>query len=325
MLKKENLIKVLKHDKPSYIPWYTEGSFIMVSSSFIERPLTAGYDSWGVYWEYVDKDIGTFPTHKFLLKDINELDHYKFPDPGEKNLFDITKETIKKINREEVFILGYTDFGMFERSWLLLGMENLLVYMLTNPESICNFYEKFVNFKIKLIERFAELKVDGIWLGDDWGTQDSLFINPQLWRKLIKPYQAKLYKACKERGLWVFQHSCGHIEEIFGDLVEIGLDCWHPCQPKSNNLLELKKIYGSKITFYGGIDAQEVLPLGTPEDVKKETLKRIFELGDGGGYIAGPSHDVPFPQENVDMMINTIRKYGKYPLDKLLLKELLKK
>jgi len=110
----------------------------------------------------------------------------------------------------------------------------------------------------------------------------------------------------------VWQHSCGKIESVFGDMVEMGAQVWCPCQP-CNDLALLKRKYSGKITFSGGIDSQFVLarPGVTTDDVRVEVRKRISDMAAGGGYIAGPSHGVPYDPEIIAAMNDEINTYGR--------------
>jgi uroporphyrinogen-III decarboxylase len=203
--------------------------------------------------------------------------------------------------------------GLFERSYLLLGMEEALVNYLLEPESMFDLLGALADYKIAVITRFHEvLHLDMVWYGDDWGTQDRLFVSPDVWRRVIKPHTRRIYDCMKERGILINQHSCGKIEAIFGDMVEMGADMWNPCQP-CNNLAELKRRYGSRIAFYGGLDSQFVLgrPDSTPCEVRAEVRKRIDEMASGGGYIAAPSHDVPYDPELLKAMKDEIDVYGR--------------
>jgi len=132
-----------------------------------------------------------------------------------------------------------------------------------------------------------------------------------VWRDTVKPHTQRLYTAMKRRGLLVNQHSCGKIEAIFEDMVEMGADIWNPCQP-CNDLAALKRQYGGRIAFSGGIDSQFVLnrPGATPEEVRAEVRRRIDEMAAGGGYIASPSHSVPYDRELLDAMNDEITSCG---------------
>lgn len=308
---RENIIRILKHDHPEYMPEVGKQPFVYLRGGIMESPEEGGLDDWGVEW-LGGGDTPIYPNRNGPIKDLAELKSFKFPDPYQPGLFDDTKEAIAQADRENNLLVANLYFGVFERAWLLLGLENALMYMVIHPEEMKWLFAKIADFKIAITKQFIELGVDAILFGDDWGTQKSLFVKPELWREQIKPEQARMYKPCKDKGIWVIQHTDGHVEEIIPDLIEIGMDCWNPCQPWANDLAGLKRLYGDKLTFWGGIDSQRVLPLGTPEEVKAEVKTRIEELGTNGGYIPGPSHVIPFPEANTRAMNETIREYGQY-------------
>jgi len=310
---KENLLQVLRRENPAYVPVPDEGVIWSCAASFIERPQASGFDGFGVKWEWGGDIIGTYPVD-YPIRDLSQLKDYKFPDPSDDKYYRDIREALKAIDRTKVLTMADNGFGLFERAWLLMGMDNLLVYMLTNKDEIKWLLHKIADFKIAKTKKFIELGIEAIHYGDDWGTQRSLFMNPDLWRELIKPEQERLYKVCRDAGVMIFQHSCGHIEEIIPDLIEIGCMCWDPCQPWANDLVKLKLLYGKEINFWGAIDSQYVLPLGSEDEVREEVKLRLKQLAPGGGYIPGPSHTVPFPEKNIRAMNDAVRQFGKYPL-----------
>jgi len=226
-------------------------------------------------------------------------------------LLDRAKKEIADIDRNETLVLCTNHMGAHERAYILLGMENYLAEILLNKELISLLYSKIFDFKIKFaIRMLDELNIDGIWLGEDWGTQKGLFFSPQIWRELVKPNLKLMYDKIHERNKFVFQHCCGKIEEIIPDLVEIGMDVWNPCQP-CNDLARLKKEYGDKLTFMGGVDS-EIMELKGEAEIEVEVKKRINEMAADGGYYLEPSHHVPFPNKNIDAFIKSAQKYGRY-------------
>jgi uroporphyrinogen-III decarboxylase len=208
---------------------------------------------------------------------------------------------------------GFVEMGLFERSFLLLGMEQALMGYLTEPEEMAAMLSVIADYKISLIRKFhAIAPMDMIWYGDDWGTQQNLFLPPEVWRSVVKPHTQRIYNCLKSLGIIVNQHSCGKIESIFGDIVEMGADMWNPCQP-CNDLAKLKREFGRSISFCGGIDSQFVLarPGVTVQEVRREVRRRIDELAAGGGYIAAPSHGVPYDPDVLAAMNDEIAAYGR--------------
>jgi uroporphyrinogen-III decarboxylase len=180
------------------------------------------------------------------------------------------------------------------------------------PQMMDELIGALADYKIALLERFdAEADLDLVWYGDDWGTQENLFLPPAVWRNLIRPHTQRIYDCLKRRGVLINQHSCGKIESIFGDLVEVGAAMWNPCQP-CNDLAGLKKRFGARISFCGGLDSQFVLgrPGVTTGEVRAEVERRIAEMAPGGGYIAEPSHSVPYRPEIAGAMHEAIRDFG---------------
>ena len=125
-------------------------------------------------------------------------------------------------------------------------------------------------------------------LSDDYGTQRGMLMSPSHWRGLIKPRLAEIYGLAKRHGRTVFHHSCGNIVPIIGDLIDLGLDVLHPIQPEAMDVAGLKREFGADVTFCGGIRTQDLLPHGTPQEVRDEVRRLKDLLGKGGGYILEP-------------------------------------
>ena len=315
MKPRENLLRAILRNSPEWVPYGAEGG-TMINPPVVERPGAAGPDAFGCQWAIEEgAHGGTYPAPGgHPLKD--GLDHWKdnttIPRVDRMDWGAVAVQAAK-IDRNEFLVMGFVEFSLFERSWLLLGMEEALVCYLTRPEEMYELVGAIADYKIELIGRFHETaKLDMVWFGDDWGTQRGLFIPPAIWRAVIKPHQKRCYDFMHARGLLIDQHSCGRIEEIFADLVEIGADMWNPCQP-CNDLAGLKRKFGDRISFSGGIDSQFVLnrPGVTEAEVRAEVRKRISEMAPGGGYIATPSHSVPYDPKILAAMEDEIRTFGR--------------
>jgi uroporphyrinogen decarboxylase len=159
---------------------------------------------------------------------------------------------------------------------------------------------------------------DVVFPGDDLGTQLGPQVSPAIYRRLIKPYQRRLFDVyhAKSPGK-VLYHTCGSVVALIPDLIEIGVDVLNPVQVRATGMdpVRLKREYGRDLSFWGGIDTQEVLPRGAAEDVRQEVARRIGELGPSGGYVLNSVHNVQpdVPPENIVAMFGAGREYGRYP------------
>ncbi len=314
MKAKENLLRAIHHDGPDWVPNRMEAVKVL-GPPVCERPGAAGLDAFGVRWSYEHgAEGGTFPAHGGHT--IHDLERWReqitIPDVDELD-WEPVIATAAEIDRDEMLVCAFVEMGLFERSYLLLGMEEALMAFASEPEVMAELLGAIADYKIRLIERFHEaVGLDMVWYGDDWGTQSDLFLSPETWRRTIKPHTRRIYDCIKRCGAMVNQHSCGQIEAIFPDMVEMGADIWNPCQP-CNDLADMKRRHGRRITFCGGIDSQFVLarPGATCDEVRREVRRRIDELAADGGYIAAPSHSVPYDAQLLAAMNDEIATYGR--------------
>jgi len=198
----------------------------------------------------------------------------------------------------------------------LFGLEETLVNLAMKPgvieAALARIEEFILGFSRRMIEA-AAVQADIFWFGDDFAGQSGLLLSPEHWRRLLKPVYRKVFDLAHGHGMKVWFHSCGSFRPVLPDLIDIGMDVWETVQVHlpGNEPHVLKSEYGRFITFYGGINSQETLPHGTPEQVREEVRDRIRVLGKDGGYICGSDHtimpDVPF--ENVIAMIDEARKW----------------
>ncbi len=276
-----------------------------------EEPGCPGYfiDDFGVRWNRngCDKDIGVIDGTA-----IHEADTALIRMPELRT--DVLEKLFRDMtnNDEDTFKIGSIGFSMFERAWTLRGMENFLGDMLLEPNFAHALLDAICEFNLKIIEIALRYDIDGFCFGDDWGQQKGLIMGPKLWREFIKPCMARMYDRVKSAGLFVIQHSCGDILDIFPDLVEIGLDVYQTFQPEIYDIRAVKKQFGKELSFWGGISTQRLLPFASPGEIKTKTREIMEVLGRGGGYIAAPTHAVPqdVPPENILAMIEVFREQG---------------
>ena len=268
-------------------------------------------DEFGVVWNRSgpDKDIGVI--EKPVIPDLEECS-YEFPIPDIARLRGECEALTG--NMDDRFTIAGFGFCMFERSWSLMGMENVLMYMMTCPEALEDFYDRILNYHLDLVDIVLEYDIDGVYFGDDWGQQKGLIMGPEHWRRFIKPRMAKLYQKVKEKNKYIVQHSCGDCNEILQDLIEIGLDCYQTFQPEIYDLERVKRLYGDKLAFWGGVSTQQCLPRVNADEVKAETVRVMKAMRKDGGLIIAPTHAIPYdvPPENVLAMVDVFQNQSKY-------------
>jgi uroporphyrinogen decarboxylase len=262
-------------------------------------------DEFGVKWDRsVDKDIG-IPTNIVVTPD--NIDDVPWPSADDPSRYDHIQKAIPECgDRMKLVSLG---FALFERAWTLCGMENVLVYMLTEKDFVHKLFDKILDYNLGIIENACSLDIDIFRFGDDWGQQRGLIMGIDLWREFIKPRIKKMCHLAHVKGAHVMIHCCGKVEELFPELVECGVDIFNPFQPEVMDVFEMKKQYGNILSFFGGISIQRTLPFGTVAQVKEEVKKLIDIVGEKGGYIASPSHDTPADAkpENIAAMIEVLQ------------------
>ncbi|HSV86080.1 MAG TPA: uroporphyrinogen decarboxylase family protein [Levilinea sp.] len=253
-------------------------------------------DVFGVVWDRsVDRDIGN--VEGYVLPEPT-LKGYTFPDPLDARFFDGIPDRIAAYpDRYRVFQIG---FSLYERAWTLRGMEALMIDFYDNPEFVADLFNAIADYNIAQLRQAVKFDIDAVYFGDDWGQQRGLQMGPRIWRKMIRPVLARMYGEVHAAGKKVFIHSCGDVDELFDDLIEIGVNCFNPFQPEVMDVYNLLPRYRGRLTFHGGLTTQKTLPYGSVEDVRRET-RRLLELGAGGSYIFAPAHDVEgdVPLENM--------------------------
>ena len=269
--------------------------------------ISSGYvrDAWGVVWNRtVDKDIGCVEN---LILPEPSITGWEPPALNADALCKLFSENAAA-NQDKFRVISM-GFALFERAWTLRGMEQLLVDMIESPEFVHELFGRIMEYNLQFIDIALQYDVDCIRFGDDWGSQSGLIMGPALWREFIKPRLTEMYQRVRRAGKYVMIHSCGDVQEVFPDLVEIGLNIFNPFQPEVMDVFETKNRYYGQLSFFGGISIQRLLPLGTPDEVRRETRRLLETLGRGGGYIATPSHDIPsdVPAENMAAMIEVLK------------------
>ncbi len=220
----------------------------------------------------------------------------RLPDIGGTGSYTDFYDDIARLRETtDCFILALFWASLFEKAWILRGMENLMMDMILHPDYCEALFDRIVEADLMMLEMMLSADVDGVLLGSDWGGQAALLMNPEQWRCYFGPRQARMFHRIHKAGKYTFLHSCGNIFSILPDVVKMDVQVLNPVQPVMD-VEQVKAQFGDALCLWGGISTQRTLPYGSPREVRAETRSVAQILGKGGGYILAPGQDI---QEDV--------------------------
>jgi len=353
MTHRERVLTALNHEEPDRVPIYVEytpearaklldhvrksrpGAADSDLDSLLDHDLrtfqigpVTGYhlrdepeyeDEWGIKWKWVRNPAGSRYTEIAVHPhaDITDPEDITVPDFTRSERYAKCIELVRNQGRE-CCIIGSIVCTLFELSWYLRGMIRIMQDMCLSKDFLHAYLDRLLAWALEAGTRLVEIGVDIIYLGDDFGSQTSLLISPEMFREFFKPRYARLYSRFKEvnPGIRIAHHSCGYILPIIDDFVEIGLDILNPVQPLAMDPSGIKKRFGNRLTLWGTVDEQRVLPFGTVEDVVKEVKLRLRTVAPGGGFVLAPAHNVQAdtPLANILAVYETVQRHGAYPI-----------
>jgi uroporphyrinogen decarboxylase len=314
MTAKENLLRAIRYEDPEYVPRGNEPVWAGVQYAGNFR-VACWTDAWGTRWETTRDDMVPF-AKGYPLPDLRRVDEFRVPDPHA--IFDADTTLAEQIacipDREGKLVFGQQTYFLFERAWALTGMETFMAAFHEHPEELRELLRRITDYNIAVFERYIELGVDGVGFSEDLGTQRALMISPNHFRRFLKPEYARAFAPVKAAGKLVSFHSCGCVQEIVEDLIDVGVDILNPVQARANDLALVKGRAQGRMALQGAIDTQHVLMRGTPEEVEAEVKRVLAILAPGGGYIIGPDQGMPFPPDNIAALWRAAERWGRYPL-----------
>ena len=319
MTERENMQMVWDHKQPEWVPMINTAAQMIITPEINDRPLfMSGKDDFCLEWE-LDPAHPELMTHVKpggeIFDDISEWKKYiDFKSCKDKN-WEAAAARTKAMWTKKDQIMGYVvcNMGAFERICAMMGHVNGLTAPYDDEEAYAEYVEAYADYRIEQMEYFKKyLDVDFLMMHDDWGNQGNMFMSPEMWRQFYKEPERRMVKRCHELGMYYMHHSCGYIEPIIGDMVEIGIDSWHSVQP-CNDLKKIKAEFGDRLIFAGAVDPQVTDAPGATEEAIRADVRRVIDtLGKGGGLLA--SSAVMFSVvPGVDGIIDDEgKKYGQY-------------
>ncbi len=275
----------------------------------------------GYYFDSVYSPLRSATSVKEIEKYRQEIECYDRPSYLDKSYEELAEKAKTLLENTDYCLVGFFGGHIFQACQSLRGWEQFLVDLVENQKFAEALLERVTEANIQRFEHYARTVAQYVHLihfEDDLGMQDRPLLSPKLYRKLIKPYQSRLFSFVKSRTkALILYHSDGAIYPFIPDFIEMGVDVLNPIQVSARGMetKKLKKEFGKDISFWGaGCESQTILPFASAEKVADEVKHRLDDLAPGGGFIFSPIHNIQaeVPVENVVTMFNTAREYGVY-------------
>ncbi len=254
-----------------------------------------------------------------VLDDWAQLDEYleKLPDPDGPRVTQVLQEVAgwgETARADGQYVLAGWWRLFFERPWGIRGMQNLMMDYYLAPDQVHRLHRGLCDHYLAILDRIVrELKPDGFWTSDDLGNQRQLMVRPEQFREFLLPYYREIGAACRRHGLHFWLHSCGNNTEVLADLIDAGLDVFHPVQKHTMDEAAIARDFGDRLTFLVGFDVQHTLQEADPDGVRAEVryLVDTFDRPDGGMMLAAGNGIVGgTPLANIEAFLDEAVRYG---------------
>ena len=280
------------------------------------RPSEPGEDEWGCVREKTDlPTMGQVKRHP--IKTPADMKRHRFPDANDDSRYAPVEMVLPYAN--DRYVLGYIGFGLFEQLHFLHGIADSLADLHLNPSLIEELLDRILQFKLDLVRNLRDRfpgKIHGIEMTDDWGTQQAIFISLPMWRKFFRTRYEKLFSAAHDAGMHFWLHSCGRVNDLIPDFIELGLDVINLQQPRALGIEEIGNRFRGKICFESLADIQTTLPAGTREEIEREAQLLLEHWATPqGGFILSDYDDsaaIQVSYEQKRTMFEAFIKAGKF-------------
>ena len=288
--------------------WYKAGyDYIKLQPKADFNPMKIGLDNNVSY-----NDDGTIfrkwaSEGNGVISNFDEFEKYTFPKTSD---FDYTNfEKVKSLLPDGMGVIGqYGD--IFTMTWEMMGFESFSIALFENEDLIKNLNDRLGELVLSMFEYFAQSDVvDAIWYSDDIAYTNSLMVSPQVLDKYFFPWLKRIGDLAKRYNKPLIYHTDGILYDVFDKIIDCGVDAIHPIEPKAMNIADVKQRYGNKLCLIGNIDV-DLLSRGTVNDIRKNVIKNIEEVGKDGGYCVGSGNSIPeyVKLENYIAMIEAVKE-----------------
>jgi len=318
---KENALRIIRFDDPQRVtagpPMHTIG-YTGVNHENCDGggghdcPVgTTWTDVWGTTWKKVQAGLMGFPQVHPLAK-MESLRSYRWPDADDERVCGRIREQAAK-STGEAFLCGSHRETVWEKSYMLVGMEDLMTYLFTEPGYAREIFRRVMDFDLAIARHYLAQGVEFVFMGDDLGSQSGPLLGPEIVEGFLVPEYRRLFELYRSRGVLIAFHSCGNMASLADTFMDLGVNVLNPVQATANDLDELRRKTAGRMALQGAISTATIMA-GPAERIVAEVRQRLWQLGREGGYFCAPDQGLPFPQEHVDALNEAVEQYGQYPL-----------
>lgn len=275
-------------------------------------------DHWGRIMQVSDVAKTTFFVGG-IGNSQEDLESYEPPDPFHPDIIEMIDRILKGVRNEDIAIIAQCHSGWHMAFQVRGGIDKMLIDFYRNPSFANRLLAKISESCQGFAKIMAEAGADALFVTDDYADSKGQMMSPKIFREYELPNLKKIVNIGRKYGIPVLKHSDGNLYPILEDIIGSGVRCLHPLEPGAMNLKDVKERYGSKICLAGNVDCRYVLPIGDEEEVRRDVRRCIDAAADGGGFILTSSNSLhaSVKLENIYMMVDEVRKYGKYNLKPL--------
>lgn len=318
---KENVLRIIRFDQPERVVSEPPVHSIAYHGCNHEGYEGGGHDLpvgsswrdiWGTTWVKEQEGVMGFPRGH-PLSDLRALRTFRWPDPDDERICAAIYQRAQGYDRAETFLCGSHRDTLWEKSYMLVGMENVMCAFYADPGAVREVLHRIMDFQLGIARHYLALGVELVRMGDDLGTQRGLLLSPQIVEEFLVPEYRRLFDLYREHGVLVLFHSCGHIEPMLETFMNLGVDVLNPVQASANDLGCVRERTQGRMALQGGISSALIMD-GPVEAIGREVARRIAELGHHGGYFCGPDQGLPFPDAHRQALDAAIDEFGRYPL-----------
>ena len=270
-------------------------------------------DIWGTVWHREHEGVMGFPRGHPLADLPGRLPFFTWPDADDEQICGRLEDQAAGWDPDGTFLCGSHRDTLWEKSYMLVGMEELMCLFFTHPQAVRDLLHGIMDFQLGIARHYLRLGVEMVAMSDDLGTQNGLLLSPELMRDFLVPEYRRLFGLYKQHGVLVNFHSCGYVEPVLDMFMDLGVDILNPVQATANDLQAVRDRTQGRMALHGGISSGLVMR-GPVEAVREEVRLRVRQLGDRGGYFCGPDQGMPYPEEHIGALRQAVRDFGRYPL-----------